>query len=693
MTLPEYDEIPQPRVLRPRLDPWVQPPALGDDPVADADAADAADPIADLPGRRYREGTDEELEEKKLLHTDRAELSLITAFSALTPQIDEQVLADAVRREMDMARYFIRRDAPSAIPQPDTTSDSTYIPMDDDDDDPDVVVLDVKLAPRPRVIPDVVGVVDHLPVNPSGISMPSVYSVPPYPYAPFDRTDPTIGRIDLDAPYEPIPAQEPIPGQMTFRTVTNPVPMPSGSSSSSSSSDSSTSPVPIFMPSLANPLTNPDGVSEPIQMVEAGRVEVLPNWLRNYACMEEKDKPVIPFLAIAPFYYHPLGSPAPTTPMPDFNTLFASPPSTAPSTVVPQPEPEPLREQLTQPLIDELTRLVPQLAGPLPAGSPPPQPEQPAVPLTPQQAKIYTPGLHQPLPGVVVESRPIPPMPFIMPIFFWPEAYSYEPPRIVRGSDIVITGMRPGFQPELGPKDEDFKARMFCIALEQLENRGFSPDGTPETASEVAARYIKAVGLEHSASLLERRMEVSEQRQRKKRKRPEPIPEDEQAQEPVFKKRRSPLPMAALITLREWFVAHLMHPYPRPAEKAELCRLTTLTLTQLNNWFANIRKRFWLPFEEQIKSDKLKPSVFRLMLTSPGMSQAWVRSLLVVESEGGVGGGAQDDDDDDDYPPFDPFGTLNPTLNPTSPPADDTAASLPSASLPTAASLPAVGVS
>lgn len=50
------------------------------------------------------------------------------------------------------------------------------------------------------------------------------------------------------------------------------------------------------------------------------------------------------------------------------------------------------------------------------------------------------------------------------------------------------------------------------------------------------------------------------------------------------------------LMLKNWFDQHkntTQGPRPTPKEKTELCRTTRLTLTQLNNWFSNQRRRHW----------------------------------------------------------------------------------------------------
>lgn len=43
--------------------------------------------------------------------------------------------------------------------------------------------------------------------------------------------------------------------------------------------------------------------------------------------------------------------------------------------------------------------------------------------------------------------------------------------------------------------------------------------------------------------------------------------------------------------LLHWLLNHKNHPYPSPEEKLEMMIRTNLTLTQINNWFSNVRRR------------------------------------------------------------------------------------------------------
>ena len=56
-------------------------------------------------------------------------------------------------------------------------------------------------------------------------------------------------------------------------------------------------------------------------------------------------------------------------------------------------------------------------------------------------------------------------------------------------------------------------------------------------------------------------------------------------------KRSSKLPEKATSVLKKWLFEHSSKPYPDDDEKQRLCLLTGLSLTQINNWFINARRR------------------------------------------------------------------------------------------------------
>jgi hypothetical protein len=63
------------------------------------------------------------------------------------------------------------------------------------------------------------------------------------------------------------------------------------------------------------------------------------------------------------------------------------------------------------------------------------------------------------------------------------------------------------------------------------------------------------------------------------------------AEENRLKRRRSNLPRTTTQLLRRWIFDYKDHPYPTDVQKKVLCEQTGLTLTQLNNWFINNRRR------------------------------------------------------------------------------------------------------
>ncbi|PRP87661.1 hypothetical protein PROFUN_02361 [Planoprotostelium fungivorum] len=70
-----------------------------------------------------------------------------------------------------------------------------------------------------------------------------------------------------------------------------------------------------------------------------------------------------------------------------------------------------------------------------------------------------------------------------------------------------------------------------------------------------------------------------------------PMTEEEKSN----RKRRGNLPEMITNALKRWIVEHWAHPYPSDEEKVNLCATTGLTLTQLNNWFTNSRRRYLKP--------------------------------------------------------------------------------------------------
>eukprot|EP01028_Stygiella_incarcerata_P012244 TRINITY_DN73_c0_g2_i1.p1 TRINITY_DN73_c0_g2~~TRINITY_DN73_c0_g2_i1.p1 ORF type:complete len:464 (-),score=139.50 TRINITY_DN73_c0_g2_i1:229-1620(-) len=58
---------------------------------------------------------------------------------------------------------------------------------------------------------------------------------------------------------------------------------------------------------------------------------------------------------------------------------------------------------------------------------------------------------------------------------------------------------------------------------------------------------------------------------------------------------RGSLPKKAIEDLKAWLFDHFHHPYPTEEEKMEMAKANNLTLTQVNNWFINSRRRIWRP--------------------------------------------------------------------------------------------------
>ncbi|KZT60288.1 hypothetical protein CALCODRAFT_408438, partial [Calocera cornea HHB12733] len=54
--------------------------------------------------------------------------------------------------------------------------------------------------------------------------------------------------------------------------------------------------------------------------------------------------------------------------------------------------------------------------------------------------------------------------------------------------------------------------------------------------------------------------------------------------------RRGKLPREVTEYLKDWLMKHADHPYPTEEEKKDMCRHTGLHMTQLSNWFINVRQ-------------------------------------------------------------------------------------------------------
>jgi hypothetical protein len=64
-------------------------------------------------------------------------------------------------------------------------------------------------------------------------------------------------------------------------------------------------------------------------------------------------------------------------------------------------------------------------------------------------------------------------------------------------------------------------------------------------------------------------------------------------------KKRGIFPKLATNIMRAWLFQHLTHPYPSEEQKKELAEQTGLTLSQVNNWFINARRRIVQPMIDQ----------------------------------------------------------------------------------------------
>ena len=71
-----------------------------------------------------------------------------------------------------------------------------------------------------------------------------------------------------------------------------------------------------------------------------------------------------------------------------------------------------------------------------------------------------------------------------------------------------------------------------------------------------------------------------------------------------LKRRRSKLPLKAVLILREYFARHLNYPYPSDQDKKMLAGLTKLTGKQISHWFTNSRKRYWQPYMKTLDAER-----------------------------------------------------------------------------------------
>ncbi|XWS56636.1 hypothetical protein CRYUN_Cryun09bG0102900 [Craigia yunnanensis] len=56
----------------------------------------------------------------------------------------------------------------------------------------------------------------------------------------------------------------------------------------------------------------------------------------------------------------------------------------------------------------------------------------------------------------------------------------------------------------------------------------------------------------------------------------------------------------AVAMLKTWLSELFLHPYPIDTKKLMLARQTGLSMTQVSNWFINVRVRLWKPIVEEM---------------------------------------------------------------------------------------------
>ena len=95
-------------------------------------------------------------------------------------------------------------------------------------------------------------------------------------------------------------------------------------------------------------------------------------------------------------------------------------------------------------------------------------------------------------------------------------------------------------------------------------------------------------------------------------------------------KRKVFLPRKAVYVLKSWLFAHVDNPYPTEIEKAGLCEVSGLQLSQVNNWFINSRRRV-LKQVQKVKSTDAPNS-------SPRMSQSQSQSQSKQLSTNSISG-------------------------------------------------------
>eukprot|EP01080_Neovahlkampfia_damariscottae_P001962 gene1962-1470_t len=77
----------------------------------------------------------------------------------------------------------------------------------------------------------------------------------------------------------------------------------------------------------------------------------------------------------------------------------------------------------------------------------------------------------------------------------------------------------------------------------------------------------------------------------------------------IKRESRGNLPKSAIEIFKKWLFAHFNHPYPSDTEKEELMKETNLSLTQVNNWFINARRRIWKPAMEHEPSPRSSKTI------------------------------------------------------------------------------------
>lgn len=93
-------------------------------------------------------------------------------------------------------------------------------------------------------------------------------------------------------------------------------------------------------------------------------------------------------------------------------------------------------------------------------------------------------------------------------------------------------------------------------------------------------------------------------------------------------KKRGIFPKLATNIMRAWLFQHLTHPYPSEEQKKELAEQTGLTLSQVNNWFINARRRIVQPMIDQ-SNRAGPPSVY-----SPDIASLYMDSQQMMRAPG-----------------------------------------------------------